>query len=91
VSLPDHHNIKTIVDNKAYTQKINSLSLPEIKFTKVTTEEGIEIDVRMVLPPDFDKGKKYPVLFHVYGEPWGQIATDTQIGLWNIMIGVHLV
>ena len=86
VSLPDHHNIKTIVDNKAYTQKINSLSLPDIKFTKVTTEEGIEIDVRMVLPPDFDKGKKYPVLFHVYGEPWGQIATDTQIGLWNIMM-----
>jgi dipeptidyl-peptidase-4 len=52
----------------------------------VTTEEGVEIDVRMVFPINFYETKKYPVLFHVYGEPWGQVATDTQIGLWNIMM-----
>ena len=27
-------------------------------------------------PPDFDETKKYPVLFHVYGEPAGQIVRD---------------
>ncbi len=86
ISLPDHKTIKTMVDNKVYAQKLQTLSLPEVKFSKVTTEEGIEMDVRMVLPVDFDSSKKYPVLFHVYGEPWGQVATDTQIGLWNIMM-----
>ncbi len=86
ISLPDHKTLKTLVDNKAYAQKLQTLSLPEVKFSKVTTEEGIEIDVRMVLPVDFDASKKYPVLFHVYGEPWGQVATDTQVGLWNIMM-----
>jgi dipeptidyl-peptidase-4 len=86
ISLPDHKTLKTIVDNKAYADKLATLKTPEIKFTKVTTEEGIEIDVRMVMPADFDSSKKYPVLFHVYGEPWGQVATDTQVGLWNIMM-----
>jgi len=86
VELPSHKIIKTLADNEVYKVKLNALELPEIKFTKVTTDEGIEIDVRMVLPTNFDSTKKYPVLFHVYGEPWGQVAKDTQIGLWNIMM-----
>ena len=86
ISLPDHKTIETLVDNLEYSKKLNGLSLPEVRFTKVTTEEGIEIDARMVLPPGFDKNQKYPVLFHVYGEPWAQVATDTQVGLWNIMM-----
>lgn len=86
VELPSHKIIKTLAENKRYKEKLNELNLPEVKFSQVTTEEGIVIDVRMVLPIGFDENKKYPVLFHVYGEPWGQVATDTQIGLWNIML-----
>ena len=86
VSLPSHKTIKDVVDNQAYKDKLATLALPEIKFTEVTTADGIEIDVRMVLPVGFDPSQKYPVLFHVYGEPWGQVATDQQIGLWNIMM-----
>ncbi|MCO4821736.1 MAG: DPP IV N-terminal domain-containing protein [Flavobacteriaceae bacterium] len=86
IELPSHKIIKTLADNKAYKTKLSTLELPEIKLTSVTTELGIEIDVRMILPTNFDETKKYPVLFHVYGEPWGQVATDTQIGLWNIMM-----
>jgi dipeptidyl-peptidase-4 len=86
VELPSHQIIKSLAENKTYKAKLSALDLPEVKFTKVTTEEGVEIDVRMVFPINFDETKKYPVLFHVYGEPWGQVATDTQIGLWNIMM-----
>jgi len=86
ISLPDHKTIKTMVDNKSYKEKLAKLALPKVKFMKVTTSEGIEIDVRMVLPVNFDASQKYPVLFYVYGEPWGQVATDTQVGLWNIMM-----
>jgi dipeptidyl-peptidase-4 len=60
--------------------------MPEIKFTEVTTSEGITMDVRMVLPVGFDETKTYPVIFHVYGEPWGTVATDTQIGLYSILL-----
>jgi len=86
IELAGHHTIKTLVSNDAYKEKLSSLSLPEVRFLKVTTEEGIEIDARMILPINFDENNKYPVLFHVYGEPWGQVATDTQIGLWNTML-----
>lgn len=86
ISLPNHKILKELIDNKTYKEKLASLELPEVKFSKVTTEEGIEIDVRMVLPINFNPSKKYPVLFHVYGEPWPQVATDTQVGLWNIMM-----
>ncbi|MFT6847077.1 MAG: dipeptidyl-peptidase-4 [Cryomorphaceae bacterium] len=86
ISLPDHKVIKTLVDNAAYRDKLNSLKLPEVNFSQVTTEEGITLDVRMILPIDFDANKKYPVLFHVYGEPWGQEAVDAQVGPINIIM-----
>ena len=86
VSLPDHKIIKTLVDNKTYEKQLAGLLLPEVIFKTVTTEEGIDIDARITLPINFDKNKKYPVLFYVYGEPWGQVATDTYTGLWYIMM-----
>lgn len=89
VQLPKHKTLKTLISNSAYQEKLASLQLPEIKFMPITTEEGIEIEARMILPIGFDENKKYPVLFHVYGEPWGQVATDTQVGLWNIMLAQY--
>lgn len=86
ISLPDHKVLKTMVDNKRYEQKLAQLDLPEVQFTKVKTIDGIEIDARIILPTGFVKSKKYPVIFHVYGEPWGQVALDAPIGLWNIMM-----
>lgn len=86
ISLPDHKVIKTLVDNKAYKEQLAKISVPEVVFKQVTTEEGIEIDAKIVLPLDFDKTKKYPVLFYVYGEPWGQVATDTYSNLWTMMM-----
>jgi dipeptidyl-peptidase-4 len=48
--------------------------------------DGIDIDGRMTKPVNFDPFKKYPVLFYVYGEPWGQVATDTWVGLYEIFL-----
>lgn len=86
ISLPKHTVIKNLVENTTYTQKLASLKTPEIKFTTVTTSEGVTLDARVIYPIDFDESKKYPVLFHVYGEPWSTVATDTQVGLYNIML-----
>jgi dipeptidyl-peptidase-4 len=86
IHLPDHKSVKTLIDNNVYKEKLSSLALPEVRFLKVTTGEGIEMDARIIMPVNFNPAVKYPVLFHVYGEPWGQMATDTQIGLWNIML-----
>lgn len=86
ISLPDHKVIKTLVDNASYNNNLNSLKLPKVNFLQVTTEEGVTLDVRMVLPINFDASKKYPVLFHVYSEPVGQEALDAQVGFMNIFM-----
>ena len=31
----------------------------------------------MILPPDFDPNKKYPVFLYVYGGPHSQLVTNT--------------
>ena len=86
VGLPKHNILKNLVENTVYAKKLASLKTPEIKFTEVTTPEGVTMDARVIYPADFDESKKYPVLFHVYGEPWSTVATDTQVGLYNIML-----
>lgn len=86
ISLPKHSTITTLVDNQHLKGKLLMLKLPKTEFFNLTTSEGIEIDGRMTKPIDFDPTKKYPVLFHVYGEPWGQVATDTWIGLYDLFL-----
>ena len=86
ISLPNHKVIKTLVSNEPYFNKISELDLPEVEFFQVNTREGTLLDGRMIKPTDFDPAKKYPVIFYVYAEPWGQVGTDSWVGLWNIML-----
>ena len=54
----------------------NARSASNIEFFKVTSSEGIEMDGWMVKPVNFNPAKKYPVVFLVYTEPWGQEVKD---------------
>lgn len=83
VRLSKHKVEKVLVSNESYKNKMAEFDLPEAEFFKVTTSDGIEMDGRMIKPTDFDPGKKYPVLFEVYGEPWGQTAIDSWMSLWH--------
>ncbi len=86
VKLPKHVEEQVLVSNEDYKKKIASFGLPKAEFFKVTTQDGIEIDGRIIKPKDFDPNKKYPVIFYVYGEPWGQTATDSWMSLWNFYL-----
>jgi len=86
VSLPKHKSVETLVDNEHLKSKLASLALPETTFFKVITDNGIEMDARMTRPLNFDSAKKYPVLFHVYGEPWGVVATDQWVGFYELFM-----
>lgn len=48
----------------------------KLEFFKVKTIEGVEMDGWMMKPSNFDSTKKYPVVFYVYTEPWGQTVKD---------------
>ena len=86
ISLPNHKTIKVLVDNADLKEKLSSLALPKTEFFQVETEDGILVEGRITKPVGFDESQEYPVLFHVYGEPWGQMATDNFIGLYDIFL-----
>ncbi|HLQ38749.1 MAG TPA: prolyl oligopeptidase family serine peptidase, partial [Planctomycetota bacterium] len=54
------------------------------EFFKVKIDDGVELDGWAMYPADFDDKKSWPVVFHVYGEPWAQTVMDR----WDL--GHHL-
>ncbi|MCH7963669.1 MAG: S9 family peptidase [Bacteroidetes bacterium] len=63
----DGESIKLIGERK--TEIFNDYKLGITELFTITTSDGVELPVKWVLPPDFDKTKKYPVIFSVYGGP----------------------
>ncbi|MEZ4703346.1 MAG: S9 family peptidase [Rhodothermales bacterium] len=89
VSLPKHRTLQTVVDNAALKGRLAGLSLGKTRFLRIDIGDGVELDAYEILPPDFDPSRKYPVLFHVYGEPWSQTVVDRWGGhqyLWHQML-----
>ncbi len=76
VTLPDHKPFKEADDISKKIKKENQ-EKSNIKFFKVTTEEGVTMDGWRVLPKNFDSTKKYPVVFLVYGEPASTTVDDS--------------
>ncbi len=74
VSLPDHSSINGDLVDKAVAKSDKTSS--RIEFTTITTEEKVTMDAFVVKPVNFDPTKKYPVVFLVYTEPWGQNVKD---------------
>lgn len=50
----------------------NDYKFGKVELFKVKTSDGIELPAMWTLPPNFDKSKKYPVLFSIYGGPGGK-------------------
>ncbi|MFT4093155.1 MAG: DPP IV N-terminal domain-containing protein [Niabella sp.] len=75
ISLPDHkalNNDNTVAKALAKADKSGS----NVEFLKITTADGVQMDAWMAKPDHFDSTKKYPVVFYVYTEPWGQTVKD---------------
>ncbi len=51
-----------------------NLTLPKIEKRYVTTTDGKKMLVWVVLPPNFDKTKKYPALLYCQGGPQGALS-----------------
>lgn len=47
----------------------NEYKFGKTELFKIKTSDGVELPAMWVLPPNFDKSKKYPVLFSIYGGP----------------------
>jgi len=86
VSLPGHGVVRTFVDNDRLHQTVESLTVGTREFFQVDIGGGVVLDAYVIKPSHFDPSKKYPVLFHVYGEPAGQTVMNRWGGrnlLWH--------
>jgi len=89
VRLPQHAIVRTMIDNQAVQDRLAKLKPTPSEFFKVDIGDGVQLDGWMMKPPDFDPQKRYPVLFYVYGEPWGQTVMDSWGGrnrMWHAML-----
>lgn len=78
-----------MIDNRELQERVSKLKATPTEFFQVDIGEGVKLDGWMIKPPDFDPQKRYPVLFYVYGEPWGQTVLDVWQGrtkLWHTML-----
>ncbi len=75
INLNTHAEIKLLQDNAALKTKMAALGLRPKEFFKVDIGEVV-LDAWIIKPKNFDAKKKYPVIFHVYGEPAGSTVQD---------------
>ncbi|HXI94441.1 MAG TPA: S9 family peptidase [Blastocatellia bacterium] len=89
VRLPAHTSVRSVIDNAELFDKVNKLKRGVTEFFRVDIGGGVQLDGWMMKPFDFDPAKRYPVLFHVYGEPAGQRVLDRWFGenyLWHLIL-----
>ncbi|MCP5554527.1 MAG: S9 family peptidase [Verrucomicrobiales bacterium] len=89
ISMPDHHVVRVLSENKALNEKLAALTPCHHEFFKVPIEDGFIADAWCIKPPDFDPSKKYPLFIHVYGEPAASTVLDVWAGdnfLWHLMM-----
>ena len=64
----------------------NDYNMSKKEFMTFTTSDGVTLNAFMIKPPDFNEGKKYPVLFYNYSGPGSQIVKDNRRSLWNFLL-----
>jgi dipeptidyl-peptidase 4 len=69
--------------------ELRDYPMGETKLFSFMTSDSVMLNCSMIKPPDCNPGKKYPVLFHIYGGPGSQTVEDKwggSIYLWHQML-----
>ena len=89
VQFPDHKVIRTLAGNAALRGKLAALKPCSTEFFRINLSDGPALDAWCIKPPDFDPAQRYPLLFHVYGEPAASTVQDKWGGenyLWHSLL-----
>ncbi len=89
IAMPSHQTIRVIEDNGQVRQALSNLPAVNATFLRIGVGEGMVLDGWMMKPANFDPNRKYPLIVHVYGEPWGTTVTNRWGGdnyLWHRML-----
>ncbi len=78
---------KTVIRNLIQAKDpYKDYNLGDMKIGKIKAADGkTDLYYRLITPPDFDPGKKYPAVIYVYGGPHAQLVRNSwkNGGLWN--------
>ena len=88
IRIRGHQPVRTMVHNTTLKETIAALDRGESEFFTVNVD-GIEMDGWMMRPPDFEDGRRYPMLVYGYTAPAGTTARDAWGGfnyLWHLML-----
>ena len=70
---------------KSNADILSSIVMPKVQEKWVTTTDGKQMLVWMVLPPNFDPNKKYPTLLYCQGGPQSQVSQFFSYR-WNLAL-----
>lgn len=80
--------IRRLEENLPLQNAMQEYGFSRAEFFTFTTGEGVQLNGWKLLPPDFDAGKKYPVLFDIYGGPGSQTVLNRwgSVNSWHQML-----
>lgn len=84
VKLPEHRAVRVLEDNAELRSRAAATISHPTEFFQLDVG-GVEMDVWMIKPRNFDPSLKYPVFIYVYGEPHGQTVLDR----WSVRNNYH--
>lgn len=71
---------KTLQVIRSSKDPMEGFATGKLSLFSIEADDGTELFCRMITPPDFDPGKKYPALVYVYGGPHAQLVTNSWLG-----------
>jgi dipeptidyl-peptidase-4 len=84
-----HVKKHTLMTNEKLNAKLAQIDIAPTEFFQVKAQDGVVLDGYITRPANFDASKKYPIIFYVYGEAWGQTVQDKWRGnafVWDQML-----
>jgi len=83
--------IKVLKDNKNLYDNTKDYKFQPIEFINFKTEQGHDLNASILKPPHFDKTKKYPVIFDIYGGPGHQAVLNewSYMSVWHQYMAVQ--
>ena len=86
----DGHQMKhVLMTNEKLIAKLAKINRAKTEFFKVTAQDDVVLDGYITRPANFNPSKKYPIIFYVYGEAWGQTVQDKWRGnayMWDQLL-----
>ncbi len=87
----DGAEVRMLQNNSKLWETMVESRFSKAEFFKFKTVDGVELNGLMLKPPDFDPGRKYPVLFTIYGGPGSQTVNNAwgAVSSWNQLWAQH--